>query len=82
MQTILNTGCIPNIAPVCCTIYNGPFLIVYSYQNFFNSFVQKGIIDDIKHVIKSPFTHLTYTEAVDILIKIYEYEKAGKKLFN
>lgn len=36
---------------------------------FFNSFVQKGIIDDIKHVIKSPFTHITYTEAVDILIK-------------
>jgi asparaginyl-tRNA synthetase len=38
-------------------------------MNFFNSFVQKGIIDDIKHVIKSPFTHITYTEAVDILIK-------------
>ncbi len=38
-------------------------------MNFFNSFVQKGIIDDIKHVIKSPFTHLTYTEAVDILLK-------------
>lgn len=38
-------------------------------MNFFNSFVQKGIIDDIKHVIKSPFTHLSYTEAVDILIK-------------
>ncbi len=38
-------------------------------MNFFNSFIQKGIIDDIKHVIKSPFTHLTYTEAVDILLK-------------
>ena len=38
-------------------------------MNFFNSFVQKGIIDDIKHVINSPFTHLTYTEAVDILLK-------------
>ena len=38
-------------------------------MNFFNSFVQKGIIDDIKHVIKSPFTHITYTEAVDILLK-------------
>ncbi len=38
-------------------------------MNFFNSFIQKGIIDDIKHVIKSPFTHITYTEAVDILIK-------------
>jgi asparaginyl-tRNA synthetase len=38
-------------------------------MNFFNSFVQKGIIDDIKHVINSPFTHLTYTEAVAILIK-------------
>lgn len=38
-------------------------------MNFFNSFIQKGIIEDIKHVIKSPFTHLTYTEAVDILLK-------------
>ena len=38
-------------------------------MNFFNSFVQKGIIDDIKHVINSPFTHITYTEAVDILMK-------------
>ncbi|MCK5197869.1 MAG: asparagine--tRNA ligase [Spirochaetales bacterium] len=38
-------------------------------MNFFNSFMQKGIIDDIKHVIKSPFTHITYTEAVDLLLK-------------
>ena len=38
-------------------------------MNFFNSFVQKGIIDDIKNIIDSPFTHITYTEAVDLLIK-------------
>jgi len=38
-------------------------------MNFFNSFIQKGIIDDIKHVIKSSFTHITYTEAVDLLQK-------------
>ena len=38
-------------------------------MNFFNSFIKKGIIDDIKHVINSPFTHVTYTEAVDLLLK-------------
>lgn len=38
-------------------------------MNFFNSFMQKGVIDDIKHVIKSPFTHITYTEAVDLLLE-------------
>ncbi len=38
-------------------------------MNFFNSFIQKGIIEDIKNVIETPFTHLTYTDAVDILIK-------------
>ena len=38
-------------------------------MNFFNKFVQKGIIEDIKQVIESPFTHLTYTDAVDILLK-------------
>ncbi|MCF6334826.1 MAG: asparagine--tRNA ligase, partial [Spirochaetales bacterium] len=36
-------------------------------MNFFNSFIQKGIIDDIKNVIETPFTHLSYTEAVEIL---------------
>ena len=38
-------------------------------MNFFNSFIKKGIIDDIKHVINSPFTHVTYSEAVDLLQK-------------
>lgn len=42
-------------------------------MNFFNQRIQKGIIDDIEHVIKSDFERLTYTDAVKIL------EKSGQK---
>lgn len=38
-------------------------------MNFFNNFIQKGLIDDIKNIINSPFAHLSYTEAVDLLVK-------------
>lgn len=31
---------------------------------FFDSFVQKGIIENLEHVISSPFTRLTYTDAI------------------
>jgi asparaginyl-tRNA synthetase len=34
---------------------------------FFNTFIEKGLIDRLKNVADSPFAHLTYTEAVDIL---------------
>ncbi len=34
---------------------------------FFEQFVQKGLVDNLKHVIASPFVHITYTEAVSIL---------------
>ena len=38
-------------------------------MNFFNSFVDKGLLDRLHHVVSSDFAHVTYTEAVDILMK-------------
>ena len=37
--------------------------------NFFNSFVDKGLIDRLNHVLNSEFGHVTYTEAIEILEK-------------
>ena len=38
-------------------------------MNFFNSFVDKGLLDRLNHVINSEFGHVTYTEAVELLEK-------------
>lgn len=38
-------------------------------MNFFNSFVDKGLIERLKHVAESDFAHVTYTEAIAILEK-------------
>ncbi len=38
-------------------------------MNFFNSFVDKGLIDRLKHEEQSEFAHVTYTEAIEILEK-------------
>lgn len=38
-------------------------------MNFFNSFIDKGLIERLKHVASSDFGRVTYTEAVDILMK-------------
>ena len=55
------------------------YIIKYVMDNapeemeFFNKFVEKGIIDKLKKIISSDFGKVTYTEAVDILIN------SGKK---
>lgn len=36
---------------------------------FFDSFVQKGVVETLEHVITSPFEHMTYTEAIKRLEK-------------
>ena len=36
-------------------------------MNFFNQFVDKGLIDRLNHVLNSDFGHVTYTEAIRIL---------------
>ncbi len=38
-------------------------------MNFFNSFVDKGLLERLNHVLDSEFGHVTYTEAVEILEK-------------
>ncbi len=38
-------------------------------MNFFNSFVDKGLLDRLNQVLHAEFGHVTYTEAVEILEK-------------
>ena len=38
-------------------------------MNFFNSFVDKGLLDRLNNVMNSEFGHVTYTEAIEILQK-------------
>ncbi|MBQ8525907.1 MAG: asparagine--tRNA ligase [Clostridia bacterium] len=51
------------------------FVINYVLENapeeiaFFNSFVDKGLLDRLTHVANSEFGHVTYTEAIEILEK-------------
>jgi asparaginyl-tRNA synthetase len=40
---------------------------------FFDQFIEKGLLDRLRSIVAQPFAHLTYTEAVTIL------EKAPKK---
>ncbi|MCI8430571.1 MAG: asparagine--tRNA ligase [Lachnospiraceae bacterium] len=42
-------------------------------MNFFHSFVDKGLLDRLNHVLNSEFGHVTYTEAVEILEKNNEH---------
>ena len=46
-------------------------------MNFFNSFVDKGLLERLNHVLNSEFGHVTYTEAIEILEKLndkFEYK--------
>ena len=51
------------------------YIIRYVLENapeemqFFNSFIDKGLIDRLNHVLNSEFGHLTYTEAIELLKK-------------
>ena len=38
-------------------------------MNFFNQFVDKGLLDRLNGVLNSEFGHVTYTEAVELLMK-------------
>ena len=53
-------------------------------MNFFNSFVDKGLLERLNHVASSDFGRITYTEAIDILQKSgrdFEYKPEwGKEL--
>lgn len=46
-------------------------------MNFFNQFVDKGLLERLEHVLHSDFGHVTYTEAIEILEKhndAFEYK--------
>ena len=51
------------------------YIIRYVLENapeemaFFNSFVDKGLLERLQHVLNSDFGHVTYTEAIEILEK-------------
>lgn len=51
------------------------YIIRYVMENapeemkFFNSFVDKGLLDRLNHVVNSEFAHVTYTEAIELLEK-------------
>ena len=38
-------------------------------MNFFNQFIDKGLLDRLNHVLNSDFGHVTYTEAIELLEK-------------
>ena len=51
------------------------YIIRYVFEHapqemeFFNSFIDKGLIDRLQNVVNSEFVRITYTEAIDILQK-------------
>lgn len=51
------------------------YIINYVLENapeemqFFNSFVDKGLLDRLNHIVSSDFGRVSYTEAVDLLLK-------------
>ena len=51
------------------------YIINYCLENapeemqFFNQFIDKELLDRLNHVVNSEFAHVTYTEAVNILIE-------------
>ena len=51
------------------------YIINYVLENapeemeFFNSFIDKGLLDRLQHIVESDFARITYTEAVDMLLK-------------
>ena len=45
-------------------------------MNFFNNFIEKGLLEKLDHVLKSPFKRMPYTEGVELLTKAV---KAGHK---
>jgi asparaginyl-tRNA synthetase len=45
-------------------------------MDFFDSFIEKGIVDSLTHIVNSDFESITYTQAIDILKKA---ESKGEK---
>jgi len=41
-------------------------------MNFFNTMIDKTVLDKLHHILNTPFKRMKYTEAIDILIKAKE----------
>ncbi len=58
------------------------YIIQYTIDNcpeemkFFNSMIEKGLLDKLNHILNSSFKRVTYTEAIDLLLKA---QKSGVK---
>ena len=53
-------------------------------MNFFNSFVDKGLLERLHNVVSSDFARVTYTEAVELLEKHndkFEYKVTWGQIF-
>jgi asparaginyl-tRNA synthetase len=48
-------------------------------MNFFNKFIDSGLLERLENVTGSDFGHITYTEAVDILVKSQAQFEYGVK---
>ncbi|KAH9611030.1 hypothetical protein KSS87_015320 [Heliosperma pusillum] len=63
-----------NVDMACATAYL-QYVVRYILENckedmdFFNTWIEKGIINRLNDVAEKDFVHLTYTEAVDLLLK-------------
>ena len=61
------------------------YIINYCLENapeemqFFNQFIDKGLLERLNHVVSSEFAHVTYTEAIKIL---EDDQNAGKVKFD
>ena len=57
------------------------YCLSYVLQNnaddlaFFDQFVEKGLVERLKHVIDTPFKRVTYTEGVQILEDLIKEKK-------
>ncbi len=51
------------------------YCVEYALENcqedleFFDKFIEQGLVDRLQHVAKSPFAHIPYTQAIEILKK-------------
>lgn len=48
---------------------------------FFDRFVQKGLLDKLKTVVDQPFGRISYTDAIDLLEAVNKPNKKGKRRF-
>lgn len=53
----------------------------YPDLEFFDKFVQKGLIDKLQNTVSKPFVRLSYTDAIDLLTVANKPNKKGKRRF-